>query len=658
MDLGYIVRNIRLFVFPMVMLPLASRGEALEIELSQAQILVPGGQSGTVMQAVEELERHLRIICGDFSRGSGVPFVLGTRPDGEPEPNPFESHVKVSDGKVWFWGDDSWEHQDGWEDRQHPGTLFAVYAFLDEVLGVKWPYPGDADTVLPKTKRFKLQDGWRLKYSPPLLMSQIRNYGALQRKPSGRYTRHLAKASEPQPPPELRLTADDIDADGKKYAQWLLRNRNYTRVRFEYGHAFMDWQKRFLKDHPDWFGLYRVEGWCRTDNGGRGLPDNIAKRAKLCLSNPAVRDQILADWKALGAHEWYNICPNDGTAGFCHCDNCMKLDARKPGENFYATLTDRYVWFWNRLLESAVKTNPDVNFVTYIYSYYRLPARRERIEYPDNLIAGMVPSISDDHEKFFSAWQERGLKRFFLRPNFLCYGMPFYRGHERLIYDCFQVARKYGAIGVDFDGGGGDYRQKDLESYVTARMIAYPEKSFDEICGEFYSQFGTAAEAVRTVREQIRAAGEDAVNRHMRNNPDLRSAKKRILDDSMLGKYAVLGNTEELLARNIEILRFARREKEKELSAVERKRLDYEIVRFEHCLLSFRFRAAGTAKAVDKKRLAEVARELHLFRVKNKKVLGHQFGGTYGTYGRNGGEAKIWQMLDPGEYSHCRNIQK
>lgn len=629
------------------MSPMFVKGGELDIDISQAQIMVPGGQAGTVFTAVEELEKHLRMISGDFLRGKGVQFVLGSRPEGEPEPKPFESHVKVQDGKVWFWGDDSWEHQPGWEDRQHPGTLFAVYAFLDEVLGVKWPYPGDADTVLPKKKRFKLQDGWRLKYSPPLLMSQIRNYGALQRKPSGRYTRHLAKMSEPQPPPELRLTTDDIDTDGKSYAQWLLRNRNYTRVRFEYGHAFQDWQGRFLKDHPDWFGLYRHEGWCRTDNGGRGLPDNIAHRAKFCLSNPAVRERILKEWRAKGAPEWYNICPNDGTAGFCHCDNCMKLDARKPGEDFLATLTDRYVWFWNRLLESAVKTKPDVNFITYIYSYYRHPTRRERIEYPDNLLAGMVPSIADDHEAYFSEWQKRGLKHFFLRPNFLCYGMAFYRGHERLIYDCFQIARRYGAIGIDMDGGGGDYRQKDLESYVTTRMIAYPEKTFDEICDEFYSQFGAAADAVRTVRERVRAAGEDAVNRHLRNNPNSRSARKRILDDSMLGKYAVLGSTEKSLVQHVEILRMAQREKENELSDVERRRLDNEIARFEHCVLSFRFREAGMRKPFNQAELDRAAKALHDFRVANKAALGHQFGGTYGLYGKKGGEAEIWKRAMP-----------
>lgn len=618
---------------------------AIDIDVTRARIVIADGKAGSVRTAAEELERHFALIGGRCPDGKGVTFVLGARPNGEPEPKPFESHVAIADGKVWLWGDDTWEHAEGWEDRQHPGTLFAVYVFLDEALGVKWPYPGDADTVLPKRRLFHLDNAWRGRYWPPLVMTQIRNYGALERKPDGRYGRHQARPDEPVPPSALRLTPADIDADARKYEQWLLRNRNYTRVRFHYGHAFVDWQERYLRDHPNWFGYYPGTDESRTDNGGRGVPDRIARFAKLCLSNPEVREKVIADWKERGMPDWHNICPNDGTAGFCHCADCLKLDARQADEPFLATLSDRYVWFWNRLLEQATKARPDVKFVTYIYSYYRLPTRRERIEFPDNLIAGTVPSIGDDIETYYAGWKERGLKHHFLRPNFLCYGMAFYRGNERLIYDAFRIARKYGSVGVDFDGGGGDYRQKDLESYVTARMIAYPEKSFETICDEFYSQFGAAAPAVREVRERIRAAGEDAVNRHIRGNKNIRSGAKRILDDSLLGQYAVLGNTEASLKANVETLKVARREKASGLTKVECRRLDDEIIRFEHSLLSFRFREAGMGRKVDQDALERAAKELYEFRVANKAALGHLFGGVYGLYGKRGGEHQIWARV-------------
>lgn len=164
--------------------PLSAR--AVDIDVSGVRVILAEGKAGSVKTAVEELCTHLERACGGRLDGKGVHFVVGERPAGEPEPKAFESHVKVADGKVWFWGDDSWESADGWETRQHPGTLFAVYAFLDEVMKVRWPYPGDRDTVVPHRRKVRLPDAWRIRYSPPLAMSEIRNYGRLERKPDGK----------------------------------------------------------------------------------------------------------------------------------------------------------------------------------------------------------------------------------------------------------------------------------------------------------------------------------------------------------------------------------------------------------------------------------------------------------------------------------------
>ena len=64
-------------------------------------------------------------------------------------------------------------------------------------------------------------------------------------------------------------------------------------------------------------------------------------------------------------------------------------------------LTDRYLNFWNRITARARAIRPDVKVVTYIYSYYRHPPRRERIEYPDNMLFGLVPTMLDDYR----AWK-------------------------------------------------------------------------------------------------------------------------------------------------------------------------------------------------------------------------------------------------------------
>ena len=271
-------------------------------------------------------------------------------------------------------------------------------------------------------------------------------------------------------------------------AKFTRRHRHGRTLAIRYAHAFTKWPDRFEKTHMDYFGV--------SPYGKPGIP-SMRKYAKLCLSNPAVIDQIIADWKAAGARKYLNVSPNDGTAGYCHCAKCMALDTRKEGENFYSHLTDRYLNFWNRILKRAKKINPDVMLVTYVYSYYRHPPRREKIEYPDSMLCGLVPVLAEDSEALFKAWKAVGMKHCFLRPNDTHPASTLLRGMEKRIYEKFQsVRRNFKLYGVDYDGTLG-VRSRDLEHYIICRMIADPEKSFDELIDEYCSAFGAAADVVK-----------------------------------------------------------------------------------------------------------------------------------------------------------------
>lgn len=577
----------------------------LAFDLAKVKVSIRGERTPLVDEAVRELELHLAMACGAKPDGTGVEFVLGARPDGEPAPEEFASHVCVWDGKVWFWGDDRLEKDKEFGDRYRPGTLFAAYVFLDEAMGVLWPSPRDADTFVPPRRGLTLADGWRRSYVPPLLMTQIRHGNTWRNLTSKR-----GQIPRRRMPADLLASREEADAIDADWDRWILRSRHFSRVRLKYGHAFTRWPGRYLKAHTDWFGLTTNPQLIRKDTNGRGMPDTHTRYTKFCLSNPEVPDAIIADWKVNGTPKYFNVCPNDGTPGFCECANCLKLDARRPGEDFYASLTDRYVWFWNKLAAKAVAERPDVQLITYIYSYYRLPPRRERIEYPDNMIFGTVPALGDDVEDSYRRWAERGVKTSFMRPNYLCYDSAYYRGYEKLMYDGFQTARRYGATAADFDHGSGDARQQDFENYVCARMLAYPDKGFDEIADEFYRPYGVAAPTVRAVRERIRRNGEAALVRMVRKNPNYR--KLRILDDGELGLYTVFGNSEQSLKENLADLRRARALEGLTPSAA--KRLDGDILRFEHALCVFRFCRAGTGAKPDLAALAREEKALEDFR--------------------------------------------
>ncbi len=604
---------------------------AVEIDLSKVRVQISGETQDALDFAGSELAKHLELACGAKSDGTGVAFVIGARPDGEPEAAPFESHAKVCGDKVWFWGDDQPDEKGPCGRR--PGTLFAVYQFLDDALGFRWTYPGDENTVVVPRKTLVLEDGWSCRYFPPLRQTEM----YLNKNWAGR--KFDRRQINPLQPTELRTSREQLKNDMELYRVWLLRQRHFTREEFKPNHNFTDWQARYLKDHPDYFGMDPVYGI--KELGYRGLRTGVkASRVKLCLSNPAVMDQIMANWREDGRPEFLNICQNDGTPGFCHCENCLKLDVRAEGEDFYANLTDRHLWFANRMAERLMRERPDGKIVAFIYSWYRKPARRERIEYPKNMWFSVVPTFYDDIHDFWDQWKRLGLETALLRPNFLCYSGAFQRGHEKFVYDSFHYAlTSVDLLGAFFDGGV-PRRQMDLEYYVTTRMLAFPEKSFETICAEFFSQYGAAADIVAEYYSRIRERGAALLVRHQRDEAVAR--KRQVLDDSLLGVYAVQGHSEAALLQDLQCLLDGRERVGAKLNAIESARFDRLVIRARHMLLSFRFFDAAKKDPRDNAFL-EAGKSLDAFRKQYRDEIGLDFDGLYSP---KGGETHLWEQMN------------
>jgi hypothetical protein len=65
--------------------------------------------------------------------------------------------------------------------------------------------------------------------------------------------------------------------------------------------------------------------------------------------------------------------PNDGR-GFCQCDNCRALDAGDYDPFAHEiSVTDRYIWFFNQVLEGIKDEYPDKKIGFYAYSAYMRP---------------------------------------------------------------------------------------------------------------------------------------------------------------------------------------------------------------------------------------------------------------------------------------------
>ena len=486
-----------------------------EIDLSSAKIVRARKENPQQKLAADELEKHLRLVCGWNGDGTegGFTFVFA-KPKGFAS-NPYTAHAKRAGNTIYFWGDDT-----GTKKIPYYGSAFAVYGFFETVLGVKWVSSGDDGIVFTPRGRVELPPGWSYSYRCPAKIASIRR-------------------------------ADK---------EWARRLRYATLKPFRYGHAFRDWQDRYKKDHPEYLGL--------APDGMRGVKPAWKELVKLCLSNPDVPEVVVSNWVARGMsrYRYLNICPNDGSPGYCVCPGCLALDADRPGEPFLHHKTDRDLNFWNRVVARAREVRPDVMAITYIYSFYRLGPRREKIAFPDNMLFGMVPGMNDDYQADFATFRAAGLKNFFFRPNYLAYHGRLPRGLERYIYDTFHFYQREGSIGYDYDGCPSP--DMSLEYYVTFRQTAFPDLTFDAIIDEWCSQFGDAASAAKSYYERIRSRAEPI---RARIAARMNGARESVLDDSELSGTVVAYHSVEALTEDLAALE---RADVTALSPVERRRFD------------------------------------------------------------------------------------
>jgi len=367
------------------------------------------------------------------------------------------------------------------------GTLFAVADFLDRQLGVRWLWPGELGTYIPKRETFAVR-AIDLQAGPRLLQRKFRHPRA-DALLGGKAT--YGKRIKISLLPKDRAARERI---AREELLWMRRHHMGRRVLLSFGHSFTKWWKWYGKEHPEWFAL-------RPD-GERGPIGKRTIYTKFCVSNPAIYPQIIRKWGGKGN---IRACPNDGR-GYCVCDNCRAMDvpANLPLEEWQKkralrqlSLSDRYVKFWNAIGAEAKKVDPNYVICGYAYSDYRKPPVATKVT--ANLILGYVGgshSVPGAKEaglyEHWSAWSKAGV-RLYYRPNWFWAGFsgPWMPLHEAGQF--FNFAYKNRMIGTNFDGFYSDYAARGAYYYVIARLQARPDLSVRAAIKEYCSGFGPAA---------------------------------------------------------------------------------------------------------------------------------------------------------------------
>ncbi len=516
---------------------------------ARAQIIIPKDAPDHTRSAAERLADYLK-------RASGVPFSItdeavktssmnriwvGFRPEireWHPEVDPAtdlpeEILIQALDHDLIILGRDRVE-----EGVQiEAGTYHAVSTFLEERLNVRWFWPGPLGTDVPFQETIAF-DPFVYRYHPKLRWRVI---------PMQLFERSRSRLANPSLfegffPGKEEAKAWALKQDAQ-VREWMNNQRSHTKAEQPLAgtmnywgmHYFgkRQWWKRFGEEHPQWFAM-------QPDGSRTPYPDG--ERGKMCVTNPGVAQQWLAEASERFDNDQHikmvAAAENDfGWQGYCVCPNCLAADnrdapllekeliwatERKP---FYA-LTDRYVKFWNQLAVALKKRYPEREANVSIWAYHATkPAPTIALE--KNVIVGFVgverrfyeendmQTVSKDREIWKQWWEASGRRdNMVWRPNLMARnvgGMPYvfmHRHGENMVF-----LADHGLGGIHWNSLTNHWATQGPQHYVNARLAWNPYLKVDAVLDDYYLRaFGPAAAFIKDYfalcEEQFRLLAE------------------------------------------------------------------------------------------------------------------------------------------------------
>ncbi len=400
------------------------------------------------------------------------------------------------------------------------GTLYGVYTFLEEKLGVRW-FTQDLEQV-PRTNRLSIAvlnqtTVPRLEYREVFWTEMMRdpNFAARHRLNGHHYALTEKHGGRPA-------------------------------VYFPFVHSFDSLvPPEMFKEHPEyfpWIDGQRVGGYVQR-----------------CLSNPEVLKisiERVRQWiKGNPDVTIVSVSQND-VGKWCRCETCKALD---EAEGSPAASVIRFV---NAIAENIEKDFPAVRIDTLAYQYSRKPPRTLR---PRHNVIIRLCSIeccfahpletcpSEENRRFrddIIAWQPVAplLYVWDYTPNFAHYQQPFPN------FDALQPNVKFftshGVKGLFEQGnysGGGAGEMGPLRSYILAKLLWNPDTDPQRHMTEFLAAYyGGAAPHIRSYLELL----EDQVRENKSHAHIVDSSNARYLNAEFLAGANRIFDTAESASDN------------------------------------------------------------------------------------------------------------
>ena len=342
------------------------------------------------------------------------------------------------------------------------GTMYGVYSFLENELGVRW-YTKDY-TKIPSLKRWSLKE---LNHSEqPFIQYRFDQYFNV----------------EPH---------KDWLAHNKCNSVWRAEDNEYGGlVAYWNAHTFEQFipSGEYFAKHPEYFSL----------RDGKRTP-----YTQLCLSNPEVLQICIDKMKqAIAANPlyWvYSMSQSDNQLP-CQCEKCRAIEEQYGGHS------GLMVWFVNQVADAIKPIHPDKYIGTFAYQYTRKAPKG--IVPRDNVVIRLCsieccfahPLDKCEHNRPFISDMEDWSKiapHLFIWDyvvNYRQYLAPF--PNFDVLAENIKTFKKYNAIGIQeeaqYESIGGEFA--DMKSWVLSKLLWNPNLDTRALVAQFISDnYGEAA---------------------------------------------------------------------------------------------------------------------------------------------------------------------
>jgi hypothetical protein len=523
-----IMRNL-LLVMLILATTFAARADLVADGASSYQIIIPSNAIPSERYAAEELQRYLEKISGaklpiatDATKAGHNEILLGSN-----------ARLPALGLAMNF----ASLGQEGFTLRtmgqkliiaggQPRGTLYGVYAFLEDKLGVRWFTP-ELESF-PKTNRISLFD--LSETQVPALQSREVFWTEMMR--DGDFAaRHRLNGNH------YPLT----EKHGGRFA-----------VYFPFVHSFDSLiPPELFNDHPEYFPFI---------NGKR-----INGYVQRCLSNPEVVKLAIArvrQWiKNHPEATIISVSQND-TGKWCQCEQCKAFDDQ---EGSPAASLIRFV---NTIAQDIEKDYPNIRIDTLAYQYTRKPPKSLRPR--DNVIIRLcsieccfahplADCTAEENRRFredITAWEPvaRQLYIWDYTPNFAHYQQPFPNFDALQPNVRFFVGHRVKGL---FEQGnyspGGSGEMGPLRTYLLAELLWNPNCDLGKHRREFLAAyFGKAAPGIQEyldlLESQVRGG---KIHAHIYDSPKAKYLNEEftVNADQILDQAFALADNETVKGR-------------------------------------------------------------------------------------------------------------